>query len=400
MTKVEVVVVANGCTDGTEAYVKSLGSPFKLVSTPDPLGYTRAMNVGLSMAKGKYVVPFNNDINLLDNSWLDKLLQPFLADEKGEIGITGPGKKYWGHRPYLIFYCVMFRRQLLYEIGFLDEVFSPGAGEDTDFCMRLLNAGYKVVQVPRDDPLQEFATGFPIWHKGSSTVHEFPKWDETSRRNTKLLEERYDKTASSLGCKAMLEVFSGTYDVVNRPCKLMENPVRSSQFEWEFSKLMEVFLEVSPFSTVEIGTAHGGTLCHWIENSRPGATLVSVDHSRGPAELWREWADKAKVKLHVVNGDSTTMDTLLKVKKVAPVVDFLFLDGGNSYLNALADFTRYGPLVRKGGIVAIHNILCDKLSADRETWCLWEEIRSAGYKTKELYSSKYQGGGGIGIVYS
>lgn len=35
---IKVVVVANGCTDGTEEYVKSLGEHFSLLTFPEEIG--------------------------------------------------------------------------------------------------------------------------------------------------------------------------------------------------------------------------------------------------------------------------------------------------------------------------------------------------------------------------
>jgi GT2 family glycosyltransferase/predicted O-methyltransferase YrrM len=399
MSRVEVVVVANGCKDGTEEWVRSLGSPFRLVSVPEPLGYTKAMNMGLAMARCEYVVPLNNDVTFLDDSWLDTLVRPFLLDQAGNVGIAGPTKHFWGHRPYVVFECVMFRRKLLYEIGFLDDVFSPGAGEDTDFCVRLSDAGYKVVQVPMDHPSTEIPFGFPIWHKGDATVHEFPGWEQSSRRNRQLLEDRYEKVISSKPRNA-LEMFSGPYEVANRSRRSMDGLVPTAQLQWEFSALVDVFREIRPSVTVEIGAGQGGSLWHWITNSRPGSTMVSVDLVTGNSESWRGWAKNARIDLHVLNGDSASMETFLKVRTAAvPAIDFLFLDGGCGYLSALADFSRYAPLVRCGGAIALHGILHDPKRPAAEAWRLWQEIRSAGYKVRELYSGADQEGDGIGIVY-
>ena len=88
---IEILVVANGCKDGTADYVDSLGFPFKLIWVEEGLGFTRAANEGIKAAKGAYIILFNNDALLLaqsKNQWLDMLIAPFLADEK--VGITGP----------------------------------------------------------------------------------------------------------------------------------------------------------------------------------------------------------------------------------------------------------------------------------------------------------------------
>ena len=189
----EVIVVANGCKDGTRDFVESLGPPFKLLSFPEPMGYTKAMNAGVCAASGEFVVPFNNDIVLLDwgkkNIWLEIMGKPFEGDPK--VAITGPSRMFRAHKPFIVFYCCMIRRKLILEAGMLDEIFSPGAGEDTDFCMKVLEKGYKVVQVPHEGDDKAYLIPFPIWHKGGSTVNEVPGWPDIIARNEKILQSRY-----------------------------------------------------------------------------------------------------------------------------------------------------------------------------------------------------------------
>ena len=70
------IVVANGCTDHTQAYMEGMGAPFKLIWSAEPLGYTKATNLGIQAAKGEFVVLLNNDTQLLaqeNNRWLDWL---------------------------------------------------------------------------------------------------------------------------------------------------------------------------------------------------------------------------------------------------------------------------------------------------------------------------------------
>ncbi|TFH66943.1 MAG: glycosyltransferase, partial [Gemmatimonadales bacterium] len=115
----EVIVVANGCRDGTEDHVKSLGSPVKLISSPDPLGYTRAVNVGISAAAGDMIVLINDDCQILDwgrDSWLDLLESP-MSDPK--IAATGSSKDVWAvGRPFLVFDLVMIRKKTCSSSGF------------------------------------------------------------------------------------------------------------------------------------------------------------------------------------------------------------------------------------------------------------------------------------------
>lgn len=174
----EVIVVANGCTDNTREYVNSLGYPYKLIWVDEAVGYTKATNLGINAATGEYVILMNNDVVLLDqpkNHWLNLMEQPFQND--ASTGITGPIKFTWEcygvTREAMAFWLVMIRRDLFDKIGILDEIFSPGMGEDGDFCVRAAEAGYKSVAVPQN-LAGHFDTGivtyqFPVYHKGNGT---------------------------------------------------------------------------------------------------------------------------------------------------------------------------------------------------------------------------------------
>lgn len=197
----EVIVVANGCTDGTVDYAKEAlhytdGYRIRIVETDEPLGYTVAVNIGLGLARGEFVVLMNNDAQVLewgkDGKWLEMLREPFDLDPT--VGITGPKKimsKETG-RPFVIFFLAMVRRRTFYEIGYLDETFNPGGGEDIDFCMRLEKNGYRCVCVPDDGPTAgDYVTSYPIYHVGEATVHsEVAGWEEKFERRMKLLEHR------------------------------------------------------------------------------------------------------------------------------------------------------------------------------------------------------------------
>jgi FkbM family methyltransferase len=200
LSQVEVIIVANGCTDDTEHYVKTLGKPFKLVKFKHALGYPKAVNEGIKRAKGKYVVLLNNDTVILGNDWLQLLTQPFDTDDN--VGITGPVKFTWdcGVKQYecMAFWLVMMKRVLFGELGLLDEIFSPGMGEDGDFCIKTTNAGYKLVSVP-DNVSGHFDTGivsnaFPIMHVGNGTFADnHDEKNATIERNHQYLVNKYGK---------------------------------------------------------------------------------------------------------------------------------------------------------------------------------------------------------------
>jgi beta-1,4-mannosyl-glycoprotein beta-1,4-N-acetylglucosaminyltransferase len=215
--EVEVIVVANGCTDGTKDYVQTLSESypdgsFRLVWFDEPMGYTKATNEGIRVARGNYIVLLNNDTVILDsapNTWINMLIGP-LADTK--IAMTGPMEAYSpeAEANFLIFFCVCARREMFELIGELDEIFSPGFGEDTDWCMRAVQAGYKLLQVPdynvhyHPSLPTSMIGGFPIWHKGEQTMVEVAEVDgrnDLLRKNRNILRSKYhSKIKLNLGC--------------------------------------------------------------------------------------------------------------------------------------------------------------------------------------------------------
>lgn len=203
LTDTEVIVVANGCVDNTKEYLLSISDKITLVWSDDALGYPKAINLGVKVSKGHYVVLMNNDTVLLPqekNKWLDIMHKPFISSH--QTGITGPVKFYWDCKgnqyDCMAFWLVMIKRELFDKIGLLDEIFSPGMGEDADFCIKAVQNGYSLVAVP-NNVKNEFGEGisdfsFPIYHVGNGTFSDDHSYkDSIIERNNKILHERYGR---------------------------------------------------------------------------------------------------------------------------------------------------------------------------------------------------------------
>jgi glycosyltransferase involved in cell wall biosynthesis len=72
----ELIVVDNGSTDGTPLYLagaRDLAAvPVTVVTNSTNLGFPVAINQGLQLARGEYLVLLNNDVVVTDG-WLDQL---------------------------------------------------------------------------------------------------------------------------------------------------------------------------------------------------------------------------------------------------------------------------------------------------------------------------------------
>ena len=217
----ELVYVCNGCTEKTREALSSYseGMPVKVLWFDQGLGFTKATNEGIKASKGDIVALWNDDAILLDyldsqkpgrptkDTWKNILLKPLLEDEK--VGITGVHELWCENSQawFFVGFCVALRRSMLESIGLLDEVFSPGSGEDIDITIRARQHGWKTVNV---DPkrfdmlyngrqLQTNEFTYPLYHPGESTFHhweskndfnEESKWAQVFNRNGEILKNR------------------------------------------------------------------------------------------------------------------------------------------------------------------------------------------------------------------
>ncbi|CUU48161.1 glycosyltransferase [Clostridium beijerinckii] len=169
----EIIIVDNNSTDGTREWLKEQND-IKLILNDENVGFPRGCNLGIEAAEK------DNDILLLNNDtkvsprWLDNLKICLYSDES--IGAVGPitnncsnyqginvpystidhmiefasnnnisAPERWEQKPRLIAFCMLIKRTVIDKIGNLDERFTPGNFEDDDLCMRIIEAGYKLM---------------------------------------------------------------------------------------------------------------------------------------------------------------------------------------------------------------------------------------------------------------
>lgn len=117
--------------------VKSLsGYDELIIINNNGTGFARAVNQGLKLAKGDYLMVVNNDIqwvygDLKDLCIPDTVTSPLVNDVP---------QNFWG-----CFFCIP--RNIYEEIGGLDEQFEIGYYEDDDYIKRLEQAGIEMRSV-------------------------------------------------------------------------------------------------------------------------------------------------------------------------------------------------------------------------------------------------------------
>ena len=63
----EVIVVDNGSTDGTDAYLQTLAKKLTVWRNPVNLGHSKAINIGVELARGDWIKPLDDDDYLAPN---------------------------------------------------------------------------------------------------------------------------------------------------------------------------------------------------------------------------------------------------------------------------------------------------------------------------------------------
>jgi GT2 family glycosyltransferase len=181
----EIIFVDNGSVDGSDKLFKKLAKKYKkskikrlkIIKLENNVGYSKANNIGVKEARGKYIVLLSNDIEV-DKYWLKNMInfleknkdvgvaQSFMfnfykRNEKDRMGnfidVIGyntcyDNSIYSKNEPFEIFYsegAVMFiRKDILKETdGLFDEEYFMFF-EDVDFCWRVHLRNYKIYMVP------------------------------------------------------------------------------------------------------------------------------------------------------------------------------------------------------------------------------------------------------------
>lgn len=180
-------------------------------------------------------------------------------------------------------------------------------------------------------------------------------------------------------------------------------PVELCQLEMEFAPVLAAYRETKPSRVLEIGTAEGGTLYHWLQDAQPGATIVTVDLEDpdypSSEHLYEEWTP-AGVTVVQVRGSSHDPETVEACREHGPF-QWLFIDGAHTYPDARMDWDDYTGLCAPGAVVLLHDISLVRKYEDGEeagVWRLWREVQAEGYWTREFRARPFVAAYGIGLV--
>jgi GT2 family glycosyltransferase len=394
LSNAEVIIVSNGAEEKTKEFVYSLGNRFRLIWFDKRIGATKALNEGIKASRGEYVVLLNDDVIILGKEWIPMLIKPF-SDPK--VGITGPIKGIFSllDRYFVLFFCCTIRKKIFDELGFLDEIFSPGGFEDIDFCFRVEDAGWKLLQVPDINPLNNDGrtlTGdFPIWHIEGNTIRQSKDWEEICNRNLNIIKNRYSSNVIK----------------IDWPCAQKKPELNMLQ---RFLVKQNIKIE----KILEIGTYRGGTTTLWAKMVEPNnGKVYCVDQRFNWDSFWEaNFFYKGQVYENIpqrkfineIQGSSHDIDIKNRVYNEVEQVNLLFIDGDHSYEGVKDDFNSFSQLVKPGGFVIFHDIVDSEYH--RGMGCFvaqfWNEIKNK-YEYKEFIDTgEYPGcpsqSMGIGVL--
>ena len=169
----EIIVIDNSSTDGTKEWLKEQ-SNLKVILNDENLGFPKACNQGIAIAEKENDILLLNNDTIVTKNWLDNL--KICLNSNPKIGAVGAVSNHnendqgcdfsyddfeqmqqlaeinnisdasrWEEKVFLIGFCLLIKRNVLNEIKFLDENYTPGYIEDNALSLEIIKRGYHLV---------------------------------------------------------------------------------------------------------------------------------------------------------------------------------------------------------------------------------------------------------------
>jgi len=197
----QLIVIDDGSQPETSEYLSNLPS-IDYIRNETSLGWCVAINQGIKLAKANLIVFANNDV-VVTPQWFEKM-ERHINNPKHNVGILGTVSNQvdgYQHIDFnkegitfqkadvVTFFFVMIKRELIDNIGVLDERFGLGGQDDADYSIRARKAGYSV-GIARDTF---------VYHYGSASFRNILKNNIQDSKNYSesridLLRDKYRDT--------------------------------------------------------------------------------------------------------------------------------------------------------------------------------------------------------------
>jgi GT2 family glycosyltransferase len=178
-TPFEVIVVDNASQDGTRRFLNEEVQGLQTIFNEENRNFAEACNQGADRARGKYLVFLNNDA-VAGTELLDSLIDAAeCGDNVGAVGVKlvhgdgnlqeagailwrdgtalgygrgdAPAKSEYLFRREVDFAsaaCLLVKKEVFSLVGGFETFYRPAYYEDTDLCMKIREAGYKIIYDP------------------------------------------------------------------------------------------------------------------------------------------------------------------------------------------------------------------------------------------------------------
>lgn len=221
----EIIIIDNGSNAENKESYKALCKKFKCIYHYKKMdfNFSRMCNLGVSKANGEYYLFLNDDVEIKDRVWLERMLGHASLNHIGAVGAKllypntiniqhagvinysiGPGHPLLGVKDNLEYYycrnvveynfiaitgaCLLIEKNKFLEIEGFDESF-PVAYNDIDLCFRLIESGY--FNVLRNDAI--------LYHHESMTRGLDHKDEEKRDRLNVERKRLYEKHPNFIG---------------------------------------------------------------------------------------------------------------------------------------------------------------------------------------------------------
>lgn len=158
----EVIIVDDGSTDGTDQMLSHRQDPFelRLISHTQSQGPAKARNHGAREARGELLAFLDSDI-VVDKNWWQAAASHFDDLNVAAVeGATIPFKKTIAATPFThvvanltggqFLTCnIIYRKDKFWEAGGFDERFEKADREDSDLAFSILEKGYQIKYEPQ-----------------------------------------------------------------------------------------------------------------------------------------------------------------------------------------------------------------------------------------------------------
>lgn len=181
----EIIIVENNSNEKEIFdYYKEISklNNIKIVVWNNPFNYSAINNFGVRHSNGEVLLFLNNDTEVINNDWLERMLEHAQRKEIGAVGaklyytnntiqhagvilgiggVAGHSHKDYNGKDFGYFNrlkivqnlsavtgaCLMMRKELFTQVGGFDENY-PYAFNDVDLCMKIRKKGYLIIFIP------------------------------------------------------------------------------------------------------------------------------------------------------------------------------------------------------------------------------------------------------------